>query len=76
MLTSNINKFNKPRFRDKEQKNLSSQKRSHFLNNNPILVARYFQHILEVFLKEIILKRDHTLGKAKYAICIEFQERR
>ena len=42
--------------------------------NNPVLVAGDFQYKVKVFFKEII--PDYPLGKTKYAIRIEFQERR
>ena len=49
------------------------QERCSLLNNNPALVARYFQYKTGVFFKEIIL--DGSLGKTKYyAIRIKFQE--
>ena len=44
------------------------------VNNNPVLVARHFQHKVEVFFEEILT--DVPLGKTKYyAIRIKFKER-
>ena len=43
------------------------------LNNNPVLVARHFQYKAEIFFKDIII--DGPLGKTKYALRIESQER-
>ena len=69
-----VNKLNNLGLSDEELKNLSYQERCNLLNKNPVLVARHFQHKVEVFFKEIIL--DGPLGKTKYyAIRIEFQER-
>ena len=45
-----------------------------YLNQNPVLLARYFQHRVEMFFKVIVI--DGPLGKVKYhAIRIEFQVR-
>ena len=64
-----INKFSNLELSDKELKNLSYQERCNFLNNNLVLVARYFQYKVEVFFKKMIV--DGPLGKTKYyAICI------
>ena len=69
-----INKLNNPGLSHKEFKNLSYQERSNLLNNNPVHVARHFQHKVEVFFKEIIL--DGPLAKKiYYALPVEFQER-
>ena len=69
-----INKLNNLGLSDKELKNLSHQERTKLLNENPVLVARYFQYKVQVFLKKLIL--DGPLGKTKYyAVHIEFQER-
>ena len=44
------------------------------MNKNPVLVARYFHHNDEIFLKEMVLYE--ALGKTKcHALLIEFQER-
>ena len=73
-LPSIINKLNNLGLSDKELKNLSHQERTKLLNENPVLVARYFQYKVQVFLKKLIL--DGPLGKTKYyAVHIEFQER-
>ena len=43
-----------------------------YLNQNPVLLAKHFQHRVEMFLKVIVI--DGPLGKLKYhAIRIEFQ---
>ena len=69
-----INKLNSLGLSDKELKNLSHQERTKLLNENPVLVARYFQYKVQVLFKELIL--DGPLGKTKYyAVHIEFQER-
>ena len=66
-----INKLSNLGLSEEELKNLSYQERCNLLNNNP--VARHFQYKVKVFFKEIIL--DGPLGKTKYAMRIEFQER-
>ena len=44
------------------------------LNDNPALVAKFFQYKGQIFFKEIVL--DEPLGKTKcYALRIEFKER-
>ena len=46
--------------------------RSHYLNLNPVVLARHFQYRVEVFFKVIIT--DGPLGKVKYhAVRVEFQ---
>ena len=67
-----INKLNDLGLSEEELKKLRYQERCYLLNKNPVVVARYFQHKVEVFFKEIIL--DGTLEKTKYyAIRIVFQ---
>ena len=69
-----INKLNNLGLRDEELKNLSYQERTKLLNENPVLVARYFKYTVQLFFKELIL--DGPLDKTKYyALRIEFQER-
>ena len=66
-----ISKLNNPGLRDNELKNLSYQDKCNLLNNNLVLVARYFQYNVEVFFRETIL--DGPLEKTKYyVLCIEF----
>ena len=67
------NELNNPGLSDEKLKNLSYQERCNLLNNNPVLVARHFQYKVKVFFKEIILVGP--LGKTKYAVRIELQER-
>ena len=43
-------------------------------NNNPLLVPKHFQYIVEVYFKLMVI--DGPLGKLKhYAIRLEFQTR-
>ena len=57
-----------------EIQDLSYQDRCKLLNKDPVLVARHFQFIVDMFFKEIIL--DGPLGKTKYyVIRVEFQVR-
>ena len=68
-----MNKLNNLGLSNEQLKNLSYQERCNLLNNNLVLVARYFQYKVEIFFKQIIL--DGPLQKTKfYAIRIEFQE--
>ena len=67
-------KLNNLVLNDKELKKSCYQERCNLLNISRELVARHFQHKVEVFVKEMIL--DSPLGFTKYyAIRIEFQER-
>ena len=50
-----IIKLNNLALSDKELKNLSFQQGCNLLNNNPVLVAKYFQYKVEVFFTKIIL---------------------
>ena len=44
------------------------------MNSNAAVLARHFQHRVELFLKEILLIRARPLGKVTYyAIRVEFQ---
>ena len=53
---------------------ISYQERCNLLDNNPLLVARYFQWKFEAFFKETIL--DGLLRKTKHCpIRVQFQER-
>ena len=50
--------------------------RCNILNSNAVLLARHFQHRVEIFFKAILIIRDGPLGKVKYyAIGVEFQFR-
>ena len=55
-----INKLNKHGLNEEELKNLSHQKRCDLLNNDPILVARRSQDILEVHFLNISYKICYT----------------
>ena len=69
-----INKLNNLNLTDEEIKNLTYQQRIKLFNDNPVLVARHFQHKVQVFFNGIVL--DGPLGKTKYyALRIEFKER-
>ena len=69
-----INKLNNLGLTEEELKNLSYQARTELLNSNLVLIARHFQYKVQVFFfKEILL--DGPLGKTKYALRVEFQER-
>ena len=54
-------------------KDLNYFERCNILNSNAVLLARHFQHRVEIFFKEILIIRDGPLGKVKYdAIQVEF----
>ena len=73
-LVSITNKLHKLDILKENTKNLSYQDRCRLLNSNPVLVAKPFQYLVEVFFKEIIA--DGPLGKTKYyTIHLEFQVR-
>ena len=60
--------------KDEEIKNLTYQQQTKLFSDNPVNVAKLFQHKVQVFLKEIVL--DGPLGKTKYyALRAEFQVR-
>ena len=40
--------------------------RCNILNSNAVLLARHFQHRVEIFFKEILTIRDGPLGKVEY----------
>ena len=67
-----INKLNSLGLSDEKLKNFSCQERCNLLNNNPVLVAKYFLYKAKVFFKEIL---DDLLGKTKYTIHKQFPER-
>ena len=70
-LISIINKLNKQGLSEEDIRNLAYHQRCQLLHSNPVLVARHFQHRIEVFFKEIII--HSPLGKKKYyAIRVEF----
>ena len=46
-LISVINKLNKQRLFEEDIRNLAYHQRCQLLNSNPVLVARYFQSLLQ-----------------------------
>ena len=51
---------------------MSYQERIKLLNENPVLIARHFQHEVQVFFEELI--QDVLIDKTKYyALRTEFQ---
>ena len=40
--------------------------RCNVLNSSTVLLARNFQHRVDIFFKEILITRDGSLGKGKY----------
>ena len=50
--------------------------RCNILNSDVVLLARHFQHRVEIFFKEILIIRDRPLEKVKYyGIWVEFSFR-
>ena len=47
-------------------KDLNYFERCNILNSNAVLLARHFQHRVEIFFKEILTIRDGPLGKVEY----------
>ncbi len=57
-------------------KNLTYVERCQMLNTNPVVVAKHFQHRVEVFFSEVLLSNINPIGKISYyALRIEFQMR-
>ena len=68
-----INRLKNLNLSDEEVRNLTYQRRTKLLNDNPVLIPRYFQYKLKVFFKEIVL--DGPLDEMKYyALSVEFKE--
>ena len=73
-LVSIISDISKLQLSEEDILKMSYQDRCNLLNSNPVLVARHFQYIVEIFFKEIVT--DGPIGKTKYyAIHTEFQVR-
>ena len=71
-LLAIISRLNGESLSEEDINDISYFERCRYLNLNPVLLARYFQHRVEAFFKEIIV--DGLLGKIiYYAIRIEFQ---
>ena len=52
---------------------LSYNERCSMLNLNPVVVAKHFQHRVEIFFTELLLSQKKTIGKiVYYALRIEF----
>ena len=71
-LISVIAELNGENLEEDDINNMDFFKRCHYLNLNPVVLARHFQYRFEVFFKVVIA--DGPLGKVKYyAIRVEFQ---
>ena len=72
-LVGIISKLNSLGFIKENVEGLNYFERCNILNSNAVLLARHFQHRVEIFFKEILIIRDGPLGKVKYdAIQVEF----
>ncbi|XP_028413533.1 uncharacterized protein LOC114536369 [Dendronephthya gigantea] len=61
---------------DEEIQALSYNDRCSMLNLNPVVVAKHFQHRVETFFTEVLLRANNPIGKIMYyALRIEFQMR-
>ena len=75
-LVETILKLNSLGLTKENVEGLNYFERCNILNSNAVLLARHFQHRVEIFFKEILIIRDVPLGKVKYyAIGVEFQFR-
>ena len=75
-LVEIISKLNNLRLAKKIVEGLNYFERCDILNSNGVLLARHFQHRVEIFFKERLINRDGPLGKIKYyAIWVEFHFR-
>ena len=75
-LVEIISKLNSLGLTKENVEGLNYFERCNILNSNAVLLARHFQHRVEIFFKEILIIRDGPLGKVKYyAILAEFQFR-
>ena len=68
-LISLINKLKQKDLSAENNECLSYHERCQWLNSNPVLIARLFHYLIEIFFKEIIL--DGSISKS-YGICVEF----
>ena len=75
-LVEIISKLNSLGLTKENVEGLNYFERCNILNSNAVLLARHFQHRVEIFFKEILIIRDGPLGRVKYyAIRAEFQFR-
>ena len=75
-LVETISKLNSLGLIKENAEGLNYFERYNILNSNAVLLARHFQHRVEIFFKEILIIRDGPLGKVKYyTIRVEFQFR-
>ena len=74
-LISVIAELNGENLEEDDINNMDFFKRCHYLNLNPVVLARHFQYRFEVFFKVVIV--DGPLGKVKYyAIRVEFRSKK
>ena len=75
-LVEIISKLNSLGLTKENVEGLNYLQRCNILNSNAVLLARHFQHRVEIFFKEILIIRDGPLGIVKYyAIRAKFQFR-
>ena len=73
-LVSIIARLNGENLNENDINNMDFFERCHYLNLNPVILARHFQYRVEIFFKVIVI--NGPLGKVKYhAIRVEFQVR-
>ena len=75
-LVEIISKLNSLGLTKENVEGLNYFERCNILNSNAVLLARHFQHRVEIFFKEILITKDGSSGKIKYYdIRVEFQFR-
>ena len=61
-----ISKLNSLGLTKEDVEGLNYFERCNVLNSNAVLLARHFQHRVEIFFKEVLIIRDGPLEKVKY----------
>ena len=62
-LVGIISKLNRLGLTKENVKGLNYFERCNILNSNAVLLARHFQHRVDIFFKKILIIRDGPLGK-------------
>ena len=65
-LVETISKLNSLGLTKENIEGLNYFERCNVLNSSTVLLARNFQHRVDIFFNEILITRDGSLGKGKY----------
>ena len=63
-------------YNDEEVKQMTWQKKSELIQNDPVTCPRNFEHMVQLFIHNFIKSSSHPIGEVvDFFFCVEFQQR-